>query len=110
MASLKVIRRRIVSVRSTQQVTKAMKLIAAAKLRRAQESAQNARAYAEKLTLDPSAVTGRDVAWLRQAGHSDRAIHDAAQVISYFNYINRIADGLGVDLERWMPPKSQVAE
>ena len=50
MASLKVIRRRIVSVRSTQQVTKAMKLIAAAKLRRAQESAQNARAYAEKLT------------------------------------------------------------
>jgi alkylhydroperoxidase family enzyme len=29
----------------------------------------------------------------------DRAISDAAQVIAYFNYINRIADGLGVDAE-----------
>jgi F-type H+-transporting ATPase subunit gamma len=50
VASLKVIRKRIVSVRNTQQVTKAMKMVAAAKLRRAQESAENARAYAEKLT------------------------------------------------------------
>ncbi len=36
---------------------------------------------------------------LREAGLSDRAIHDAAQVTAYFNYINRIADGLGVDPE-----------
>jgi F-type H+-transporting ATPase subunit gamma len=50
VASLKEIRKRIGSVRSTQQVTKAMKMVAAAKLRRAQESAENARAYAEKLT------------------------------------------------------------
>src|SRR6185369_16557166 len=49
MASLKVIRKRISSVKSTQQITKAMKMVAAAKLRRAQEAAQAARPYAEKL-------------------------------------------------------------
>lgn len=36
---------------------------------------------------------------LRAAGFDDTAIHDAAQVIAYFNYINRVADALGVDLE-----------
>lgn len=36
---------------------------------------------------------------LREAGWSDRAVHDATQVVAYFNYINRIADGLGVDPE-----------
>ena len=37
-----------------------------------------------------------DIIALREIGLNDRAIHDATQVISYFNYINRIADGLGV--------------
>jgi F-type H+-transporting ATPase subunit gamma len=50
VASLKVIRRRISTVRNTQQVTKAMKMVAAAKLRKAQERAENARAYSDKLT------------------------------------------------------------
>ena len=36
---------------------------------------------------------------LRHVGFSDRAVSDAAQVIGYFNYINRIAEGLGVDPE-----------
>jgi F-type H+-transporting ATPase subunit gamma len=49
VASLKDIRRRIGSVRNTQQVTKAMKMVAAAKLRRAQERAEHARAYSDKL-------------------------------------------------------------
>ncbi len=49
MASLKAIRKRIVSVRNTQQITKAMKMVAAAKLRRAQEAVVASRAYAEKL-------------------------------------------------------------
>src|SRR5262249_55538986 len=49
MASLKVIRKRISSVRSTQQITKAMKMVAAAKLRRAQEAVVQSRAYGEKL-------------------------------------------------------------
>lgn len=45
-----------------------------------------------------------DLAPLREAGLDDRAIHDAAQVIAFFNYINRIADALGVEPETWMPP------
>jgi len=49
VASQKVIRKRIASVRNTQQVTKAMKMVAAAKLRRAQERAEHARAYSNKL-------------------------------------------------------------
>lgn len=49
MPSLKDLRKRITTVRSTQQITKAMKMVAAAKLRRAQEAAERARPYAEKL-------------------------------------------------------------
>lgn len=49
MASLKDIRRRIAAVRGTQKVTRAMKLVAAAKLRRAQMTAHDARAYASEL-------------------------------------------------------------
>jgi F-type H+-transporting ATPase subunit gamma len=50
MASLKIIRKRISSVKSTQKITKAMKMVSAAKLRRAQDAATAARPYAEKLT------------------------------------------------------------
>ena len=49
MATLREIRRRISSVRSTQQITKAMKMVAAAKLRRAQENILATRPYAQKL-------------------------------------------------------------
>ncbi|MGH8011598.1 MAG: ATP synthase F1 subunit gamma [Candidatus Binataceae bacterium] len=49
MATLKTIRRRIASVRSTQQITRAMKLVAASRLRRAQEALINARPYHEAL-------------------------------------------------------------
>jgi alkylhydroperoxidase family enzyme len=41
---------------------------------------------------------------LRTLGLDDVAIHDAAQAVAYFSYINRIADGLGVDLEPEMRP------
>lgn len=47
-------------------------------------------------------MTKEDIQVLENAGFSQRAISDAAQVVGYFNYINRIADGLGVDLEPWM--------
>jgi F-type H+-transporting ATPase subunit gamma len=50
MPSLKALRKRIATVRSTQQVTKAMKMIAAARLRRAQEAAERARPFATKLS------------------------------------------------------------
>lgn len=49
MPSLKEVRNRITSVKSTQQITKAMKMVAAAKLRRAQNAIQDMRPYAEKL-------------------------------------------------------------
>ena len=49
MATLKVIRKRIGSIRNTQQITKAMKMVSAAKLRRAQEALLQARPYAEKM-------------------------------------------------------------
>jgi alkylhydroperoxidase family enzyme len=43
-----------------------------------------------------------EVERLRAAGLSDKDVLDAVEVIGYFNYINRIADGLGVDAEEWM--------
>ncbi len=61
-------------------------------------------AWAEKLTRDPHGTAKADVTELQAAGLTPEAISDAAQIIGYFNYINRIADGLGVDLEPEMPP------
>ena len=49
MATLDDLKKRIVSVKSTQKITKAMKMVAAAKLRRAQENAEKGRPYAEKM-------------------------------------------------------------
>ena len=56
-------------------------------------------AYADVLTLTPWAVTTAHIDALRAAGYDDRAIHDACAIISYFAFVNRIADGLGVQLE-----------
>ena len=59
--------------------------------------------YAEKLTAEPASMTEANVAELRSVGLSDEAIHDATQVIAYFNYINRVADALGVEVESDTP-------
>ena len=61
--------------------------------------------YAEKLTLRPQDVVESDVAALRTAGFGDRDILDIAEVVAYYAYVNRIADGLGVSLETWMAPE-----
>lgn len=58
--------------------------------------------YAVKLTLTPGKMTERDLRVLRDASFDDAQITVATQVIGYFNYINRIADGLGVDPEAEM--------
>jgi uncharacterized peroxidase-related enzyme len=55
--------------------------------------------YAEKLTRSPTEMAESDVIQLREHGWNDRAINDACQIIAYFNYINRIADGLGIEAE-----------
>lgn len=61
-------------------------------------------------TRKPWAVKPEHLDGLREAGFSDAAIHDAFQVTAYFNYINRLADGLGVDLEDEMPAKPDYWE
>ncbi len=60
--------------------------------------------YAVKLTQAPSSVGLADADALRSHGWDDTAIHDAIQVISYFNYINRVAEAVGVEDESdWEP-------
>lgn len=70
------------------------------------EADQTLCTWAEKITREPKAATAADVRALEAAGFTAEAISDAAQVVGYFNYINRIADGLGVDLEPDMPPSA----
>lgn len=55
--------------------------------------------YAVKLTRDPGGMTPGDIEALRTAGFDDRGILDICQVVAYYNYVNRLADGLGVELE-----------
>ena len=45
-----------------------------------------------------------DVAALRARDFSDAAIHDATQIVAYFNYINRVAEALGVEPEDFVRP------
>lgn len=60
-------------------------------------------AFAVKLTATPSAVNDADIEILRAAGFSDRDILDIVEVVGYYAYANRIADGLGLELEAWIP-------
>ena len=55
--------------------------------------------YSVKLTKDPSSMKKTDVEKLHKTGFSDSAILDIAQITGYFNFVNRLADGLGVELE-----------
>jgi alkylhydroperoxidase family enzyme len=55
--------------------------------------------FAEMVTRAPGALSARHLETLRLHGLSDGDILDTVEVISYFNYINRIADALGVDPE-----------
>jgi uncharacterized peroxidase-related enzyme len=55
--------------------------------------------YALKLTLEPWNMAEADVVALREAGFGDADILDINQVAGYYAYVNRLADGLGVELE-----------
>jgi uncharacterized peroxidase-related enzyme len=59
--------------------------------------------FAVKLTTTPSAMNDDDVKSLRTVGFSDRDILDIVEVVGYYAYANRIADGLGLELETWIP-------
>ncbi len=60
--------------------------------------------YATKLTHHPSRMARADIDRLRAVGFDDRAIHDLCAITAYFAFVNRIADGLGVELEPPDPP------
>ena len=55
--------------------------------------------YAVKLTRTPAQIAAEDIERLRAVGFDDTGILDTCQVVSYYNYVNRLADGLGVELE-----------
>ncbi len=66
-------------------------------------------AYAAKLTLEPQGMTEDDVSALREVGFDDTAVLDICQVVAYYNYVNRLADGLGVELEdSWTPEEMTI--
>jgi alkylhydroperoxidase family enzyme len=55
--------------------------------------------WAAKLTLTPAKCSRADVNDLRSHGWTDEQIVSAAQIVGFFNHLNRLADGLGIDLE-----------
>tara|TARA_B100001109_G_scaffold3522_1_gene2774 strand:+ start:50 stop:292 length:243 start_codon:yes stop_codon:yes gene_type:complete len=61
--------------------------------------------FAEKLTLTPGEITKNDYKDLKNNNFDDKAISEIVQVISYFNYINRVADGLGLEPEDFIDEK-----
>ncbi len=68
------------------------------------EATRAVLAFAEQLTVKPNTMTQDNVRDLRAAGFTDADIHDITQITAYFNYINRIADALGVPPEKMMKP------
>ncbi len=65
--------------------------------------------YSVKLTLEPRIMTQADVQSLREAGFKDADILDINQITGYFAFVNRLADGLGVELESfWKAGRSKL--
>ena len=68
-------------------------------------------AYAERLTLAPASVVEADIDRMRDVGLTDEAVLHVCEVASYFNYVNRMADGLAVQLEEdWPAPILRMPE
>ena len=61
--------------------------------------------YAVKLTESPTLMEVNDLKPLREAGFDDKAILDINQIVAYFAYVNRVADGLGVEMEDFWKEK-----
>ena len=66
-------------------------------------------AFGAKLTHDQHACCKADLDALRAHGFDDRALHDATQVIAYFNYVSRVADALGLEPETFVEEWGRVA-
>ena len=84
MANLRDIKRRITSVKSTQKITSAMKLVAAAKLRRAQEAIENARPYAVRMrsTLEEVSKGALEETHPLLVAHEERRVLELVVVTS----------------------------
>ena len=61
--------------------------------------------FAEKLTLNPGGINRSDIQKLKETGYVDKEVSEIVQIISYFNYINRVADGLGLEPEDFIDEK-----
>ncbi len=59
--------------------------------------------FAVRLTTEPGAVTEAHLEPLRAEGLTDRDVLDLVEVTAYYAYANRIADGLGLTTEPWIP-------
>ena len=68
------------------------------------ENDQAILAYAVKLTRSPGTISSQDIQNLRSHGFNDLGIHDICAITAYFGFVNRIADGLGVELEPRFKP------
>ena len=68
--------------------------------------------FAEFLTVSPSSVTQEHVQELRNAGWTDEDVIDIVHITAYFNYMVRVADGLGIELqeERGWEPNAEKLE
>ncbi len=64
--------------------------------------------YARLLTVSPPSVNEESVRRLRDQGFNDSAVLDICQIVSYYNYANRLADGLGVELESFWTPEDMI--
>jgi len=58
--------------------------------------------FTELLTRAPGAMSPDDIEALRAVGFTDRDVLDIVEVVAYYAYANRIADGLGITLEPWI--------
>ena len=61
--------------------------------------------FAKKLTETPNQIDIQDVELLKNYSLSDKDISQIVQIIAYFNYINRVADGLGLEPEDFIDEK-----
>ena len=59
----------------------------------------------KKLTETPSKVNENDIQTLQNLNFTDKDISQIVQIIGYFNYINRVADGLGLEPEDFIDKK-----
>ncbi len=58
--------------------------------------------FAEKLTMTPGKMNKKDIESLKAFDFTESEISEIVQVVSYFNYINRVADGLGLEPEEFI--------